>query len=320
MTRRALAARRRAGADRLHRGGARAPAPRASARRRATRAPRAATRPWTGSSSHGRRWRGCCPTPLHADRNRQPPGRLPVRRRRRGGDDGAGRRQPRWALARRARHRGAGQGLARATRSRGRSCPLQKALRDLREPRRSGVRALEAPTCSPGSRAHPEVDTVFVAGLTGGSGVVPSGGRSRFETAVAGYAEAWAGCCRRRAGSSSSATRRAWPGDTDHCVPGAASRGTTPGAACAVTRARRLDRDPAMRGRRAGCGAAQQTIDLTPFFCDARVLPGDRRRARAARHHAHDRDLRDDARALPVARGRPAHGSVTASVKVSALV
>ena len=46
-------------------------------------------------------------------------------------------------------------------------------------------------TCSRGSRPILRSSTVFVAGLTGGSGVVARPGRSRFETSVQGYADAW---------------------------------------------------------------------------------------------------------------------------------
>src|SRR5436190_1921629 len=38
---------------------------------------------------------------------------------------------------------------------------------------------------------HPEVTTVFVAGLTGGSGVVASPGKTAFQTSQQGYLDAW---------------------------------------------------------------------------------------------------------------------------------
>ena len=68
------------------------------------------------------------------------------------------------------------------------SCPLQKALRDLREPRRTHCRRWKRDVFA-WFAAHPEVETVFVAGLTGGSGVVARPGRSRFDdVAVQSYA------------------------------------------------------------------------------------------------------------------------------------
>ena len=41
------------------------------------------------------------------------------------------------------------------------------------------------------AQQHPEISTVFVAGLSGGRGVVPSDGRDAFSTSVAGYIGAW---------------------------------------------------------------------------------------------------------------------------------
>ena len=71
------------------------------------------------------------------------------------------------------------------------SCPLQKALRDLEEPRRTACRRWKQQVFAWFER-HPEIHTVFVAGLTGGSGVVPEGGRSAFATSQLGYERAWA--------------------------------------------------------------------------------------------------------------------------------
>ena len=152
------------------------------------------------------------------------------------------------------------------------SCPLQKALRDLREPRRTACARWKHEVFAWFSQ-HPEVSTVFVAGLTGGSGVVPSAGRSRFETSVAGYAEAWSAL-------PSTVSRivviRDTPkvdADTDACVSRAVSRRRPPGVACAVSRSRGLDRDPAMVAAARVGGPRVSTVDLTRFFCDARCYP-----------------------------------------------
>ena len=187
-------------------------------------------------------------------------------RRGRGSRGGARGRQPRRALARRARDRGpvarAGAGLS-LTHS---SCPLQKALRDLREPRRTHCRRWKRDVFA-WFAAHPEVETVFVAGLTGGSGVVARPGRSRFETSVQGYADAW----------------RALPATVRTIVvirdtPKMARRHRHLRAACRRRRplAGQRVRDlagpgarprPGDGGRRTGCATPRvRTVDLTPLL------------------------------------------------------
>ena len=209
--------------------------------------------------------------PLHADRFRPPPQRLPVRV-----PDGAAT----IALVgdSHASHwRGALAFVAQAKGRRGyslshRSCPLQKARRDVPRRAQAECERWKADVFA-WFAAHPEVDTVFVAGLTGGSGVVPSGGRSRFETAVNGYAEAWAAL---PASVRRIVVIRDTPsvaGDTDRCVARAASRRSEAGTECAVTRTRSLKPDPAIVAARWLGDQRQQTVDLTPFFCDSRCYP-----------------------------------------------
>ena len=147
------------------------------------------------------------------------------------------------------------------------SCPLQKALRDLREPRRTQCRRWKDDVFA-WFAAHPEVRTVFVAGLAGGSGVVPSPRRSRFATSVQGYLDAWAALPGRRIVVLRDTPR--FEGDTDVCVSRAARRREQVGTTCAVSRRFALGRDPAIvaAGR-----AGLETLDLTPFFCGARCYP-----------------------------------------------
>jgi len=147
------------------------------------------------------------------------------------------------------------------------SCPLQKALRDLREPRRTQCRRWKDDVFA-WFAAHPEVRTVFVAGLSGGSGVVPSPRRSRFATSVQGYLDAWAALPGRRIVVLRDTPR--FKGDTDVCVSRAARRREQVGTTCAVSRRFALGRDPAIvaAGR-----AGLETLDLTPFFCGARCYP-----------------------------------------------
>jgi hypothetical protein len=116
--------------------------------------------------------------------------------------------------------------------------------------------------------SHPEVDTVFVAGLSGGSGVVPRRGQRRFAASVQGYADAW-----RALGARRIVVLRDTPkfrGDTDTCVTRAVRRRRVPGTACAVPRSFALERDPAMV---AAAREGVETLDLTRFFCDARCYP-----------------------------------------------
>jgi hypothetical protein len=147
------------------------------------------------------------------------------------------------------------------------SCPLQKALRDLRAPRRARCASWKDQVFAYFAQ-HPEITTVFVAGLSGGSGVEPSRGRSRFETSVAGYEDAWAALAPRRIVVLRDTPK--FRGDTDRCIIGAVRRHARPDRRCAVRRRDALTRDPAIAAaRRTG----RETLDLTPFFCDSRCYP-----------------------------------------------
>jgi hypothetical protein len=135
------------------------------------------------------------------------------------------------------------------------SCPLQKALRDLPEPRRS-LCAKWKDQVFAWFTQHPEISTVFVAGLTGGSGVVPSGGRDAFETSVAGYRDAW----------------NALPATVEHIV---VIRDTPKGRAdtnaCvarAMARREALSQDSAAVAASRLKSPRVRVIDLTRFFCD----------------------------------------------------
>jgi hypothetical protein len=147
------------------------------------------------------------------------------------------------------------------------SCPLQKAVRDLREPRRSQCARFKRDVFAWFER-HPEVTTVFVAGLSSGSGVEPRGGRSRFETAVRGYLGAWAALGTRRVVVLRDTPR--FRGGTDRCIARALRRRRAPGTACALPRSFALPRDPAVVAARR---TRREVLDLTPFFCDARCYP-----------------------------------------------
>jgi hypothetical protein len=150
------------------------------------------------------------------------------------------------------------------------SCPLQRALRDLAEPRRTSCRRWKRDVFAWFAR-HPEVTTVFVAGLTGGSGVVPEGGRGAFGTSRLGYQRAW------RSLPSTVGTivvMRDTPKfhtATNACVARAVSRRKAPGPACARPRAEALDPDPAIEAAERLRSPRIRTVDLARFFCDARL-------------------------------------------------
>jgi hypothetical protein len=149
------------------------------------------------------------------------------------------------------------------------SCPLQTALRDLPEPKRT-LCARWKPQVFAWFARHPEVSAVFVAGLTGGSGVVPTRGRSAFATSEAGYAAAWRAL---PATVKHIVVIRDTPkgyGYTNRCVARAMKAAKPAGAACTVPRRRALDPDPAIVAARRLASPRVQTVDLTTFFCGAR--------------------------------------------------
>jgi hypothetical protein len=146
------------------------------------------------------------------------------------------------------------------------SCPLQIAVRDLPEPRGSLCATWKREVFAWFSQ-HPEVHTVFVAGLSGGSSVVPTRGRSRFATSVAGYADAWRALL-------PSVTRVIVIRDTPKahiytgtCVEHAVARHRDAALACAVPRSRALDPDPAIAAAASMPANRVQTVDLTRYFC-----------------------------------------------------
>jgi peptidoglycan/LPS O-acetylase OafA/YrhL len=153
------------------------------------------------------------------------------------------------------------------------SCPLSRATRDLPQPDRSRCDRWRRQTLQ-WLRRHPEVDTIFVAGLSGGLGVIPTRGRSGFETAVAGFAAAWRALPRSvRHVVVLRDTAKARAGATD-CVERAMARRTPAGLACAGSRRVVLNRDPAVTAAARLRSPRIQTIDLTQFFCDrARCFP-----------------------------------------------
>jgi hypothetical protein len=149
------------------------------------------------------------------------------------------------------------------------SCPLSTAVRDLPEPNRSSCarwkRAVFAYL-----RRHREISVVISSQLSGGSGVVPSRGRSAFETAVAGYRRAW-----RRLPASverivvirDAPKAERWTAD---CVERAIAARRPAGPRCANTRREALDADPAATAARRSRDPRVVLIDMTAIFCGER--------------------------------------------------
>ena len=148
------------------------------------------------------------------------------------------------------------------------SCPLQQALRDLPNPHRRASCARWKQDVFAWFAIHPEVSTVFVAGLTGGTGVVAAGGHSRFATSAAGYASAWSALLKTvdRVVVIRD-TPKALAG-TNGCIREALAIGREPGDACAIPRRAALDRDPAFVAARRMGSRRVRTINLTRMFCD----------------------------------------------------
>jgi len=164
--------------------------------------------------------------------------------------------------------------VARANHARGlhfghQGCPLSTATRNLLEPERSSCTRWKRQLFE-WLRGHPEVNTVFVAQLSGGSGVVAAGDRSQFATAVDGYAGAWRALpasVRRIVVIRDTPKVR---GDTDACVSEAMDARRPAGRACAVRRRTALEPDPAAVAAARDRSGRVRTVDLTRFFCDRR--------------------------------------------------
>ncbi|HWI08684.1 MAG TPA: acyltransferase family protein [Solirubrobacteraceae bacterium] len=117
---------------------------------------------------------------------------------------------------------------------------------------------------------HPEIDTVFIVGITGGVVHVPKG-RTMFEAKMNGVRRAW----------------RTLPDIVKHivvirdtpritsstaeCIDDAIAAGKRPGIACAVPREGALEEDPAVVAARKEHSPRVQAIDLTSMLCSSRL-------------------------------------------------
>lgn len=151
------------------------------------------------------------------------------------------------------------------------SCPLSKAVRKLPTPARFAACVAWKKEVFAWFQHHPEVHTVFVSGLSGGVGVYPSHGRTEFQTSVAGYIEAWNAL---PATVQHIIVIRDTPkmlADTNACVAAATRARRPPGSTCAVPRSEVLDPDPLVAAARRLRSPRVQVVDLTRFFCSAKL-------------------------------------------------
>ncbi len=148
------------------------------------------------------------------------------------------------------------------------SCPYSTATKLTPEPIRSQctswVKAL------PGYfRRHPEIDTIFVAGITGGQVRVPKG-RTKREAKVDGYRDAWR---RLPASVKHIVVIRDTPKifrSTVECVDREIADGGRAGAACAVPRRQSLLPDPQAIAALGEHSPRLQVVDLTRVLCTPR--------------------------------------------------
>ena len=125
--------------------------------------------------------------------------------------------------------------------------------------------------------AHPEVHVAFVAGKALES-VVASRGATGYRARLDGYLQRWV---QIPASVRSLIVIHDPPREhvaTHDCVRRALARRRTLTRACGVPRRWALPRDPAVAAARRLHARGVRSIDLTPQFCDTRLLlPGDRR-------------------------------------------
>jgi hypothetical protein len=142
-------------------------------------------------------------------------------------------------------------------------CPFSKATKVLVQPALSQCLAWNRAVLR-FLRRHPEVKTVFV------SEVYPAGGKSAWESGVAGYAAAWRALPRTvEEVFVIRDTPKAQAG-TASCVQEALRRRRPAGAVCALPRRSALDADPAAVAAARSGAARVHALDLTRFICDPR--------------------------------------------------
>ncbi|MDP2710829.1 MAG: acyltransferase family protein [Solirubrobacteraceae bacterium] len=149
------------------------------------------------------------------------------------------------------------------------SCPFSTATKHTPEPTRSRCRrwVKDLPRYL---RAHPEIDTLFVAGITGGTVNVPAG-RTMFQAKVNGYLNAWRSLPDT---IKHIVVIRDTPkifADTVDCIERAIDAGERAGLRCAVPREAALEPDPQVVAARVANSPRMQVIDLNDVLCNERA-------------------------------------------------
>lgn len=148
-------------------------------------------------------------------------------------------------------------------------CPLTRATKILREPHFSECKRWNAEVVD-WLAGHPEVRTVVVSQIVSRVGVVPTRGRSKFATAVAGYMAAWRSL-------PASVQRVVVVRDNPKgahgvlgCVEDAIAAGRRAALACASRRSVALERDPAVVAAARLRSPRVATVDLSAVYCGRR--------------------------------------------------
>jgi peptidoglycan/LPS O-acetylase OafA/YrhL len=172
----------------------------------------------------------------------------------------------RAALDRVARERGwAGVSLTRT------GCPLSKATKNLPEPQRAQCVQWNRQVLRWFAR-HPEVTTVFVSQISGGTGVVAPG-RDQLAAQREGYLRAWKSLPSTVAHLVVLHDTPKVLGDTDTCVQRALEAHRRAGPACSVPRRAALREDSAATAAKRLRSPRVSVVDLTRFFCDRSSCP-----------------------------------------------
>jgi hypothetical protein len=148
-------------------------------------------------------------------------------------------------------------------------CPLSKATKKLREPLFSECIRWNAEVYG-WLAGHPEVNVVFTSALVSRTGVVRRAGRTEFDTAVEGYADAWAAL---PPSVTSVVVIRDDPNVGKRaidCVERATRARRAAGVACAVRRRTALKPDPAAVAVRRLHPQRVHLVDLSRLFCGRR--------------------------------------------------
>ena len=149
------------------------------------------------------------------------------------------------------------------------SCPFSEATKKLAEPTFSQCKDWVAKL--PGYfRAHPEIDTIFVVGITGGAVHVPKG-RTMFEAKVNGVRNAWRTLPDTVKHIVVIRDTPRIATDTVDCVDRAIAEGERADLACAVPRELAVEADPQAVAARTSGSKRAQVIDLTDRFCNDRL-------------------------------------------------